>query len=105
MKPLSASQRPKAILMLLLANLFWGLSFPLIKAIVLVHGQILPESSTWFITAYTVAPRFLLATLVMIAFCPRGFWRLTRSELWQGLVISLFAGAGMLFQNDGLQFT
>jgi drug/metabolite transporter (DMT)-like permease len=98
-------QRSQAVLMLLLANLFWGLSFPVIKAIVLVHGKILPESGSWFVTAYTVAPRFLLGLLVLIAFNPAGFWRMTPGEFKQGLAIGLFAAVGMLFQNDGLQFT
>lgn len=91
--------------MLLLANLFWGLSFPLIKSIVLLHGVLLPGTGTWFSTVYTVAPRFLLAVLVMIALRPRGFWRMTRGELKQGAVMGLFLSGGMLLQNDGLQFT
>ena len=51
----------KAVLMLLLANLFWGLSFPLIKAIAFEHQHLLPGSSSWFVTACMLAPRFLLA--------------------------------------------
>jgi drug/metabolite transporter (DMT)-like permease len=97
-------QRAQAILMLLLANLFWGLSFPLIKGIGLLHGVLLPGVGTWFSTFYTVAPRFLLAVVVMIALRPRGFWRVTRGELKQGGVIGLFLAGGMLLQNDGLQF-
>lgn len=91
--------------MLLVANLLWGLSFPVIKATVLLHGQLVPESGTWFITAYTVAPRFLLAALVLVALRPTSFWRITRLEWVQGIAIGLFAAVGMLFQNDGLQFT
>lgn len=90
---------------LLVANLFWGLSFPVIKAITLIHERIIPEAGTWFSAIYTVGPRFLLAILVMLAWKPRGFWRFTRAELKQGGVIGLFATAGMLFQNDALQFT
>jgi len=56
--------RRQAVLMLLLTALFWGLSFPLVKAIGLAHLQVLTGSGTWFITAYTIAPRFLLATAV-----------------------------------------
>jgi drug/metabolite transporter (DMT)-like permease len=102
------SPRPvhsQAILMLLVANLFWGLSFPLIKAIMLAHHQVLPESGSWFITAYTVAPRFLLGTVVMLIVLGRQSFALTRLELKQGGLIGLTAGAGMLFQNDGLQYT
>lgn len=91
--------------MLLLANFFWGLSFPTIKALVLLQGTLVPGAGTWFSTVYTVAPRFLFAVLVMIALRPRSFWRVTRAELKQGVTIGGFTGAGMLLQNDGLQFT
>ena len=90
--------------MLLLANLFWGLSFPLIKSIGMLHGVLLPGVGTWFSACCTVAPRFLLAVLVLVALRPRGFWRVTRGELKQGGVIGLFLAGGMLLQNDGLQF-
>ena len=91
--------------MLLLANLFWGLSFPLIKAIALTHGRLLPESSTWFITAWTVGPRFILGALVLFVWQFKTLGTLTASELRQGLGLGAFASAGMLFQTDGLQFT
>ncbi len=91
--------------MLLLANLFWGLSFPLIKAMGFAHRQVLPESSTWFITAYTVAPRFLIAAIVLLLFLGPKLRGFTRLEFKQGLFIGITAGIGMLFQNDGLQFT
>lgn len=91
--------------MLLVANLFWGLSFPLIKAMGFAHRQVLPESSTWFITAYTVAPRFLLAAIVLLIFLGPKLRSFTRLEFKQGGLIGVTAGIGMLFQNDGLQFT
>ncbi len=91
--------------MLLLANFFWGISFPVIKAIVLLHERLVPAAGTWFSAIYTVAPRFVLATAILILWQPRGFWRVTPGELKQGVVIGLFAAAGMLLQNDALQFT
>lgn len=91
--------------MLLLANLLWGLSFPLIKAMVLAQQQVLPESSTWFITACTVAPRFVLAALVLAVLIGSGWRTITRLEFKQGALVGVSAGIGMLFQNDGLQFT
>jgi len=101
----ASSVHRRAVLWLLAANLFWGLSFPLIKAIVLAHAQAVPASSTWFITAYTVAPRFLIATVVLLFLLRNTLRTFTRLEVEQGLLIGLTAGAGMLFQNDGLQFT
>jgi drug/metabolite transporter (DMT)-like permease len=95
----------QAVLMLLLANLFWGLSFPLLKAIMLVHAQVLPASGTWFITACTVAPRFLLATVVLLLVLRGKLGSFTRRETRQGVLLGVTTGAGMLLQNDGLQFT
>lgn len=91
--------------MLVLATLLWALSFPLVKALALAHRQVLPASSTWFITAGSIAPRFLLGTLVLLVVLGRQLRTCTRLELRQGVLIGLTLGAGMLFQNDGLQFT
>jgi drug/metabolite transporter (DMT)-like permease len=91
--------------MLLLANLFWGLSFPVIKSLGLLQQHLVPAAGTSFITAYTMAPRFLLGVLVLAALQARAGWRCTRGELQQGLALGLFTGAGMALQNDGLQFT
>ena len=91
--------------MLVVANFFWGLSFPVIKSILLLHTQLVPTAGPWFSTFYTVAPRFLLATLVLVVWQGRNWWRVTSGELRQGVVIGLFAALGMMFQNDGLQFT
>lgn len=95
----------RAIVMLLLANLFWGVSFPVIKAMSLLHARLLPEAGTWFSTLCTVAPRFVLATLIIAVLQARELRRITRAEWGQGVLIGLFSSAGMLLQNDGLQFT
>ena len=91
--------------MLLFANLFWGLSFPVIKAVMLLHGVLIPHAGSWFSAIYTVAPRFLLASAVLIALRPFDFWKVTRGEVKQGVIIGLFSSVGMLLQNDALQFT
>src|SRR5687768_12120326 len=95
----------QAIIGLLLANLLWGLSFPVIKAVVFTHGQLLPESSTWFITAMTVAPRFALAAVVMLVVARAQLANLTGGELRQGLLLGVSNAFGMILQVDGLQFT
>ena len=100
-----AAERTRALLMLLLANFFWGLSFPVIKSILLLHEKLLPDAGSWFSTIYTVAPRFLIAVLIMLAWRPASAWRATFAEWKQGVIIGAFAATGMLFQNDGLQFT
>ena len=97
--------RARALLMLVLATFFWGLSFPIIKSILLLQAQLLPEAGSWFLAVYTVAPRFLLALVVLFLMKPNAWRGLTRGEVKQGVAIGLFAAGGMLFQNDGLQFT
>jgi drug/metabolite transporter (DMT)-like permease len=105
MSRVRSSERQYAVFMLLLANLFWGLSFPVIKAVTLLHARMLPGAGTWFSAIYTVAPRFALAVGLMAAWHGRKLARTTRLEMEQGVVMGLFAAGGMLLQNDGLQFT
>jgi drug/metabolite transporter (DMT)-like permease len=103
--PTNVSRHTSAILMLVLANVFWGLSFPLIKAIAFEHQHLLPGSSSWFVTACMLAPRFLLGAAVL-AVWQRGALRgASRLEIRQGVSLALFAVLGMIFQNDGLQYT
>ena len=61
----TASEHSRAIGMLILANLFWGLSFPLIKGLGLAHAALDPSAPEALLTVYTVAPRFVLAVLVV----------------------------------------
>lgn len=104
MPPPFAAHR-HALLGLLLANLLWGLSFPVIKAMVHTQEQLLPGSDNWFITAMTVAPRFLLATAVLLLLAWKHLAGLTRREARQGLLLGTTNGLGLLLQVDGLQFT
>ncbi len=97
------SLRRRAVWMLVLANLYWGISFPVIKTLTALNRLLLPEAGSWYVAAATVAPRYLLAALVLLLF--RRGARATRSELKQGLVLGAFAAGGTLFQTDGMQFT
>lgn len=91
--------------MLLLANFFWGISFPTIKALSMIQGELVPDGGNWFVTSMTVAPRFLLSALLLLLFLGRSLADTTRNEIRQGVTLGAFASLGMLFQNDGLQFT
>ena len=91
--------------MLVLANLFWAVSFPIVKTLLLMHAQMLPAAGPWFAAIYTMAPRFLLAVALLVLWRPRAFARITRNEVKQGVPIGLFTAAGMFLQNDALQFT
>lgn len=101
----SNSLHRRAIIGLLLANLFWGLSFPLIKAMGQEQLQLVPASSSWFITTLTVAARFVLATAVLLLLARVQLAELKAGELRQGVLLGLSLGAGLLLQVDGLQFT
>lgn len=105
--PAPPSQRTRAIVGLLGANFFWGLSFPTIKALALVQERLVPDPLGWFTTAMLVAPRFVLAAAVLAVWQGlRGaLFDITRNEWIQGTMIALFSSAGLLFQNDGLRFT
>ncbi len=100
-----SKDRQYALLMLLLANFFWGLSVPVIKAVTLLHAKLLPQAGSWFSAIYTVAPRFVLAAPLMALWHWRTVRKTTSLEIKQGVVMGLFAAGGMLLQNDGLQFT
>jgi drug/metabolite transporter (DMT)-like permease len=104
MTPPSIEHR-QALAGLLLANLFWALSFPVIKAMAHEQMQLLPASGNWFITAMTVASRFLMATAVLVLVMRRELAGITRREVRQGCLLGLALGLGLLFQVDGLQFT
>ncbi len=97
--------RLQAVLLLLLATVLWGLSFPVIKAIMLLQQKNVPQGGTWFVTACALGPRFVLGAVILALFRPVRFWQFTPGELKQGLVMGLFASGGMLFQIDGMQFT
>jgi drug/metabolite transporter (DMT)-like permease len=96
-------QRTKAIAMLIVATAFWGISFPLNKALFYSQQRLLPGSGNWFVTAQTAWPRFVLALLAFGTLRFREICRLTRSEWRQGLGLALASGAGLLFQVNGLQ--
>lgn len=100
-----SSLRKRAIFMLLLATFYWGVSFPLTKSIMALNRAMLPGAGTWYISTLAVAPRFMLAALLMLAFRRRGERPSTRLEINQGFVIGAFNAAGAFLQADGLQYT
>ncbi|MFA5057851.1 MAG: hypothetical protein WC485_07030, partial [Opitutaceae bacterium] len=89
--PSSAPSHIRAVLMLVLANVYWGLSFPLIKAIALAHQQLLPGSGSWFITACMLAPRFILGAALLALWRRGALHGMTAREIRQGTGLALFA--------------
>jgi len=91
--------------MLVLATLCWAVSFPVVKTLMTLSAGFSAQGGTLFATALAAAPRYVLATLLMLAFGGRSIRAFTRGEWVQGGVVGLFSIAGSLLQTDGLQFT
>lgn len=98
-------QHRQAVGMLLLATLLWGVSFPVVKALTLLHAQLVPTAGGWFSVLSAVAPRFVLATVVLLLWQRLAALTITRAELFQGVGIGLFGCTGLLLQVDGLHYT
>jgi drug/metabolite transporter (DMT)-like permease len=96
------SNETKAVWALATATMCWGLSFPLMKALVLQQQQLLPGASVWFITAETLAARFVVATVVLALVCGRRLRGMTRGEIKLGVGVGVFAGVGTVFQMAAL---
>ncbi len=102
----SVSRPLRPVLMLVLATLGWGLSFPVIKAALLLEARLEPGAGAGFAAWAVVAPRFVLAAGAMgLWHVLRGGRRISRGEWRQGWLVGLFSAAGMLLQNDALRFT
>ena len=91
--------------MLIIGNLLWGVSFPVIKALASLNRGFFPQAGSWFISSQALEPRFLLGAMFLALFLPGAVARMSRSEASQGVALGLFATGGSLFQTDGLQYT
>jgi drug/metabolite transporter (DMT)-like permease len=93
-----------AVLALVLTCAFWGLSFPVLKALQLEQAARLPEASSWFLAAWIQLARFGTAAVLLtpaLLHLPRP----TRKEVQQGLELAAWGGLGMGIQTDGLVYT
>lgn len=95
----------KAVAMLFFATAFWGASFVAMKALSDCQRQIVPDASTWFLSAMSLLLRFGIAAVVTAIFSAKTLRNINRLELKQGLVLGLFGGLGILFQMDGVLHT
>lgn len=97
--------RLKATQWLVFGTMFWGLSFPVMKALGMAQEELLPGRSSFFIAGLCVFYRFGAAAVLVGIFAVRTLPTLTRDELLHGLGIGLFGGLGILLQMDGLAWT
>ncbi|MCP5537887.1 MAG: DMT family transporter [Akkermansiaceae bacterium] len=94
----------KAVIGLILCCAFWGISFPVIKAIMIELRDHSPAGSTLFFSSWIQMARFLLAGTLMF-FLTLRLGHPTRLEIQQGLTLAFWGGTGMWLQADGLAYT
>jgi len=91
--------------MLLLATVFWGASFVLMKAMGQSQQKILPGAQSWFLSSASLALRFGLAAIALLIWNRRSLIQISRLEICQGAGLGFFGGVGILFQMDGVMHT
>ncbi len=93
-----------ALLFLILACAFWGLSFPLMKALNLEQATRMPEASSVFLSSWLQCARFLCSSILLLPFILRRN-AITKKELSQGLQLAFWGGLAMWLQADALAYT
>lgn len=93
-----------AMLMLLIATVFWAVSFPAMKSLEMALQGPLPRASSWFVSSLTLASRFAFAAVILLILCRR-VPRFTKLEIKQGAGLGFFNAFGLLLQMDGLAYT
>ncbi len=95
----------RARTLLISATLFWGLSFPLMRSLVLAQAEQAPEIPTGIVACADIAMRFGLASLILLVLCGRCAFVVTRREWLQATGLALLAGVGLFLQTLGLAWT
>lgn len=93
----------RSLIALVGATALWGLSFPLVKCLLVEQQALVPAAGSWFLSAWGLAARFLLAALVLLPWVLR--WGVRRDEAKQGAKLAFWCGMGMWLQADGLAYT
>lgn len=99
------AEHATASLMLVLASALWGFSFPVMRALGLAQGARLAGADSWFVSAWSLALRFLIAAAILACWYRGALRGLRAPELAQALGLGLSTAAGMLLQMDGLSYT
>lgn len=95
----------RAVIILTLTMILWGLSFPLMKGTFLVQSHYFPQVTLFFLSVVCIMFRFGVSALALALFSARSLKKMTRLELIQGIGLGIFAFGAMLFQFDGLNYT
>jgi drug/metabolite transporter (DMT)-like permease len=100
--PSPAVMMERARVLLISATLFWGLTFPLVRGMELAQQAHAPGVHATSLVSADVAMRFGLAALVLLPWCVRDLFRVTRREWIQAIGLALLAGIGLFLQTLGL---
>jgi drug/metabolite transporter (DMT)-like permease len=89
---------------LILACAFWGLSFPVVKALHLEQNLRIPDATSGFLAAWMQVARFGMGAIMLVPFFLRT-GAASRSEMQQAFWLGIWGGLGMALQADGLAHT
>lgn len=99
------TKRQKAIAALVLATLFWALSFPLVKILYVEQSALSPGVSTFFLSLWLMVTRFAMGLMLLLPWVLSMRLRFTSREWQQGLILAVCGGLGMWLQADALAHT
>jgi drug/metabolite transporter (DMT)-like permease len=88
-----------------LACAFWGLSFPLGKALGDLHARLVPGVGSANQAIGLLAPRFILGALVLAVALRVRWSEITRAEWRLGLGLAGFSAGGVGLQFEAMQHT
>jgi drug/metabolite transporter (DMT)-like permease len=103
--PITPTKTGRARLMLLVSVIFWGISFPLQKALALVQHRISPASASFFLVNTFLLVRMGAAALIIAASQWRILLTISRTEWNQGLGMGFMLSGALLAQVLGLHTT
>lgn len=92
----------KARVLLIGTTVLWGLSFPLLRGLMLTQRAAAPHVPDEAMASADVAMRFGLAALFLLPVYGRGLADVTWREWSQASGLAVFAGAGLYLQTLGL---
>ena len=75
------------------------------KGLAQMQQEAYPEASSWFVSSWCLAIRFLVAAAIVACWCRQVLNQFTRAEVSQAIGLGIFTAGGMLLQMDGLSYT
>ena len=92
------------VLMLLVTTLFWGLAYPLNKALMELQKPLAGSMDDLKLTGMTIGTLFWLATMCMGLYCALRCPNPTKLEVQHGIGVGVFTAAGLWLLFLGLRY-